>query len=253
LNGGNSRPAAQRQRGRGDERRPEPLDRPAGQQRGATRGEAAGQRGDGEHREPGPERPPAAHAVGEAPRGEQAAAERERVRGDHPPERRGGEAEVVLHGRQRGGDDRGVEDDDELGEAQQGDDHGCRLARRTSPSNGAMPVTGASKPPTAASMRLDGGHPALELVNTIYGQVGGPVEFDVLSAPEDLVTLARRVGLAEAGTPASPGALAAARALRGVLDPVLRALVAGDPRRRGPRRARGRGARGAGRRTPRGG
>jgi predicted RNA-binding Zn ribbon-like protein len=75
-------------------------------------------------------------------------------------------------------------------------------------------------------MRLDGGHPALELVNTIYGQVGGPVEHDVLATPEDLVTLARRVGLADRRTPADAAALADARALRDVLDPVLRALLA---------------------------
>ena len=42
------------------------------------------------------------------------------------------------------------------------------------------------------SMRLDGGHPALDLVNTVYGQVGGPVEHDVLATPEDLATFARR-------------------------------------------------------------
>ncbi len=57
-------------------------------------------------------------------------------------------------------------------------------------------------------MRLDGGHPALELVNTVYGQVGGPVEHDVLATPEDLVTLARRLGLAGPATPPSAGALA---------------------------------------------
>ena len=45
-------------------------------------------------------------------------------------------------------------------------------------------------------MRLDGGHPALELVNTIYAQVGGPVEHDVLGTPGDLLTFARRVGVA---------------------------------------------------------
>jgi predicted RNA-binding Zn ribbon-like protein len=71
-------------------------------------------------------------------------------------------------------------------------------------------------------MRLDGGHPALELVNTIYGQVGGPVEHDVLASPEDLVTFARRVGTAGAGTPASEPAWHAAVALRDALDPVLR-------------------------------
>jgi predicted RNA-binding Zn ribbon-like protein len=85
------------------------------------------------------------------------------------------------------------------------------------------------RPPTAATTRLDGGHPALELVNTIYGQVGGPVEHDVLATPEDLVTLARRVDLAGPATPPSATALAAARALRATLDPMLRARVGGQP------------------------
>jgi predicted RNA-binding Zn ribbon-like protein len=81
--------------------------------------------------------------------------------------------------------------------------------------------------PTAASMRLDGGHPALDLVNTVYGQEQGPVEADVLAAPGHLVTFARRVGVATPGTPASAGALRASRLLRDVLDPVLRARIAG--------------------------
>jgi predicted RNA-binding Zn ribbon-like protein len=74
-------------------------------------------------------------------------------------------------------------------------------------------------------MRLDGGHPALELVNTIYGQVGGPVEHDVLTTPADLATLAARLGLSDAGESA-PAAVAAARELRDALDPVLRAVLA---------------------------
>jgi predicted RNA-binding Zn ribbon-like protein len=85
-----------------------------------------------------------------------------------------------------------------------------------------------ARPPTAASMRLDGGHPALELVNTVYGQEGGPVEHDVLATPEDLVTFARRLGLAGGATPASPRALRAALELRAALDAVLRAGLAGD-------------------------
>ena len=76
-------------------------------------------------------------------------------------------------------------------------------------------------------MRLDGGHPALELVNTIYGQVGGPVEADVLGAPEAFVVLARRLGLAGRSTPAAPGALDRARTLRADVDALLRARVAG--------------------------
>jgi predicted RNA-binding Zn ribbon-like protein len=97
-----------------------------------------------------------------------------------------------------------------------------------------MSETGVIRPPTAANMRLDGGHPALELVNTIYGQVDGPVEYDVLSAPDDLVTLARRLGMAGPETPASAAALADARALREDVDALLRAHVA---KRRAPRRA----------------
>jgi predicted RNA-binding Zn ribbon-like protein len=88
-----------------------------------------------------------------------------------------------------------------------------------------MAETGIVRPPTAATMRLDGGHPALELVNTIYGQVGGPVEHDVLAEPDDLVTLARRLGLATDDTPAGAGALAAARALREAVDGLVRASV----------------------------
>ena len=84
-------------------------------------------------------------------------------------------------------------------------------------------------------MRLDGGHPALDLVNTVYGQVGEPPEHDVLAAPADLVTFARRVGLGDA--PPAPGALAAARRLRAALDALLRAHLAGEPPPAGPRAA----------------
>lgn len=77
-------------------------------------------------------------------------------------------------------------------------------------------------------MRLDGGHPALDLVNTVYGQVGGPVEADVLGEPADLVTFARRIGLADSGTTATPKALRRAVALRDALDALLRAQLAGQ-------------------------
>src|SRR3954453_17120581 len=94
---------------------------------------------------------------------------------------------------------------------------GCPLVL---PSNAHMLET-----PTAATMRLDGGHPALELVNTIYAVLGGPVEFDVLATPEDLVTFAARGGVAGGTTVASSRALDAAHALRESLDPLLRAHV----------------------------
>jgi predicted RNA-binding Zn ribbon-like protein len=77
-------------------------------------------------------------------------------------------------------------------------------------------------------MRLDGGHPALDLVNTVYGQVGGPVEHDVLAGPRDLVTFARRVGLAGERTPAGRDALRAALRLRDALDRTLRARLDGN-------------------------
>jgi predicted RNA-binding Zn ribbon-like protein len=80
-------------------------------------------------------------------------------------------------------------------------------------------------PPTAATTRFDGGHPAIELVNTIYGQVGAPPEHDMLVMPEDLVILSRRLGLAEADTPAGAAALTAAHALRKTVDALLRARV----------------------------
>jgi predicted RNA-binding Zn ribbon-like protein len=90
-------------------------------------------------------------------------------------------------------------------------------------------------PPTAANMRFDGGHPALELVNTIYGPAEGPIDHDVLATPDDLVTFARRLDLAEPQTPSSAGALAEARALRGAVDALLRAHVANAPSPQGAR------------------
>lgn len=93
-----------------------------------------------------------------------------------------------------------------------------------------MKETRVARPATAASMRLDGGHPALDLVNTVYGQPDGPAEADVLAAPEDLVVFTRRLGMADQATPASPDALRSAAVLRQALDAVLRARVAGqDP------------------------
>jgi predicted RNA-binding Zn ribbon-like protein len=91
-----------------------------------------------------------------------------------------------------------------------------------------MKETTVVRPPTAANMRLDGGHPALDLVNTIYGQPDGPVEADVLASPQDLVIFAGRVGMADQTTPASRGALQSALRLREALDAVLRAQLAGE-------------------------
>jgi predicted RNA-binding Zn ribbon-like protein len=92
-----------------------------------------------------------------------------------------------------------------------------------------MVETPVVRPPTAANMRLDGGHPALDLVNTVYGQVGEPPEHDVLATPQDLVTFARRVGLASEATRGGSAALHEARTLRDALDALLRAHLAGEP------------------------
>jgi predicted RNA-binding Zn ribbon-like protein len=86
-------------------------------------------------------------------------------------------------------------------------------------------------------MRLDGGHPTLDLVNTVYGQPDGPAEADVLAAPQDLVTFARRVGVADQTTPASLDALRSAVTLRQALDAVLRARLADQDPPAGPRAA----------------
>lgn len=109
--------------------------------------------------------------------------------------------------------------------------------------------------PSARSIRLDGGHPALDLVNTVYGQPGGPVEHDVLAEPRDLLTFARRIGLVGRAADSSGAALRAVRALRDALDEVLRAHLDGEPL---PPAARatiedaGRAATGAGRLARRG-
>ncbi len=68
-------------------------------------------------------------------------------------------------------------------------------------------------------MRLDGGHPALDLINTIYGQVGQPAEHDVLQTPDDLRTFAQRVGVGDAADSAS---VAAARDLRAAAEDAFR-------------------------------
>jgi predicted RNA-binding Zn ribbon-like protein len=89
-----------------------------------------------------------------------------------------------------------------------------------------MPET-APFPHTAASIRLDGGHPVLELVNTVYGAPEGPVDGDVLATPADVVTLARRLGLAGPAAAAGPATLREARALRRAVDGALRPIALG--------------------------
>jgi predicted RNA-binding Zn ribbon-like protein len=82
---------------------------------------------------------------------------------------------------------------------------------------------------TAASIRLDGGHPVLDLVNTQYGAPEGPIDGDVLATPEDVLILARRLGMAADGDTqqATPATLRQARALRRTVDGALRPIALG--------------------------
>jgi predicted RNA-binding Zn ribbon-like protein len=89
-----------------------------------------------------------------------------------------------------------------------------------------MPETSVF-PHTAASIRLDGGHPALELVNTRYGAPEGPIDGDVLVTHDDVITFARRLGLAGPGASATPATLRQARALRCAIDGALRPVALG--------------------------
>ncbi|GIE92912.1 CGNR zinc finger domain-containing protein [Paractinoplanes rishiriensis] len=68
-----------------------------------------------------------------------------------------------------------------------------------------------------------GGHPALDLANTVAPRPPGAVEEEYLPDPEALVRWARLAGVIEADEPAEPSAAALADvlALRALIDPVL--------------------------------
>ena len=82
------------------------------------RRQAAQGRGDGEEPDPDQEQPPVAEQVAEPPAEQEEAAERDEVRVHDPRERLVGEAEVLADRRQRHADDRHVEDDHEVAEAE---------------------------------------------------------------------------------------------------------------------------------------
>ena len=75
-------------------------------------------RGDGEEPDPDQEQPPVAEEVAEPPAEQEEAAERDEVRVHDPRERLLGEAEVLADRRQRHADDRHVEDDHQVAEAE---------------------------------------------------------------------------------------------------------------------------------------
>jgi len=119
--------AQQRERRRRHQRAPGALDGAQADEHGRRGGKRATGRCRGEQRESGGEEPAVAEHVAGAARGNQQAAERERVRRHDPLQRRGAEAEVALDRGQSDGDDRRVEDGDELDAAEQGDGHGPGL------------------------------------------------------------------------------------------------------------------------------
>ena len=110
-----------RERGRREQRRPEPLCGAERDQRALGPREPVEERADREQRQAGHEQAPAAEQVGHAPTEEQDAAEEDRVGGDHPLEALLAEVEVGLDRRQRDVDDRDVEDDHELGRHEDGE------------------------------------------------------------------------------------------------------------------------------------
>ena len=109
------------ERGGREDRRAEALERARRDQLALAGRQAAEQRGEREEDEADGEDAAAAEQVGHAPAEQQEAAEDERVGVDDPGQVLLGEVEVAADRRQRDIDDRGVEDDDELGRGEQGE------------------------------------------------------------------------------------------------------------------------------------
>ena len=122
LGGLGERRGEQGERGRGEHRGEHALERAgADEQLEALRG--AAERGcTGEAEQAGDERPLAAEQVGDPAAEQQQAAERERVGGDDPLAVVVGEPEVLLGGGERDVDDRHVEHDQQLGDADDDED-----------------------------------------------------------------------------------------------------------------------------------
>ena len=197
-----------RQRGRREQRRAEPLQRAERDQRALRPGEAVEQRADREEREPDHEEPAAAEQVGHPSAEQQHAAEQDRVGGHDPLQALLAEVQVGLDRRQRDVHDRHVEHDHELC----GDDH-----RQGDPP----PPVGA--PPPARACK--GTHLGLLSVRTLSTE----------SACREWRSAVRRVRLSRVrvtellqrgGLPARPRAAAAATAAataprRGVEEEVV--------------------------------
>ena len=103
-----------RQRGRSEKRRAEPLQRAKGDQRAFGPGEPVQEGADGEEHEAGHEHAPSAEQVGGTAAQEQDAAEEDGVGGDHPLQPLLAEVQIGLDRRQRHVHDGDVEHDHEL-------------------------------------------------------------------------------------------------------------------------------------------
>ncbi len=108
-----------RERGGGDDRGAQSLGGAGGDQLGFGGGEARCQRGDRDQHQPGHEDAPAPQQVRGAAAEQEEAAEGEHVGVDDPGQVLVGEVERFADRRQRDVDDRGIEDDHELGRGQQ--------------------------------------------------------------------------------------------------------------------------------------
>ena len=131
--------------GRAERRSTEPLDDAPGDQHLLVRGGRSHQGPEREHGRAGDEHPTTAQQVCEASRQEQETAEHQDVGVDHPGEAGGGQPEVVLDGRERHVDDRGVEHHDELRGDQERERHGAAACR----GGAAQAVNGCRRGRTA--------------------------------------------------------------------------------------------------------
>jgi hypothetical protein len=102
----------------GDDRAAHPLHGTRGDQHALRGREAAHERGRREERDPGQEQAPVPEQVAEPPTEEQEPAEGEQVGVHDPGERLLREAEVLADRRQRNADDRHVEHDHQVAEAE---------------------------------------------------------------------------------------------------------------------------------------
>ena len=108
----------QRKRDRRHDRAADPLHRPRRDEHALRGREAADERGRREERDPRQEQAAVAEEVAEPPAQQQEAAERQQVGVHDPRERRLGEPEILADRGKRDADDRHVEDDHQVAQAQ---------------------------------------------------------------------------------------------------------------------------------------